>query len=427
LKKKALLMTILSIVLTSVMFIECSIANPLVNLMENANASTSTPSATITSIKPPPPNGVVQIYDPNGKPPEWKTVTKEDLETKKTIDVPSGATVKTGANTTVEVTCKGENKTNIRKIGPDNEVTFIWKSQQLLGPGGMPIFTGFAWEIGDKREEEMGWAIIGIGLGLITAPLDLTVGVALTIVSGGATIFGILRTHSYEVTVYNDSVYVLTTNVNTNETIGFQTVNGSLWFDGNEKPWSSAQQVMVNDNGTISEPIEVLLDATGLGMTPYGSDSQGLPTAHYPNEDVYVSGYAALLPPNASIPVYLIPESLEPLSYNPAVAKASGIALMDNWGNLPETFLWNPETSDVGLYSIWVDTDNSSSCTEGDIVNYIGVPVIMPEEPSVGGIWVPVDNSGLLAPYIGLASTAMIGAVATVFYVKRGKRRKEKQ
>lgn len=47
--------------------------------------------------------------------------------------------------------------------------------------------------------------------------------------------------------------------------------------------------------------------------------------------------------------------------------------------------------------------------------------------PSVGGIEVPVDKFGLLAPYIGSASIAMIGAVATTVYVKRVKRRKEKQ
>lgn len=45
----------------------------------------------------------------------------------------------------------------------------------------------------------------------------------------------------------------------------------------------------------------------------------------------------------------------------------------------------------------------------------------------VGGIEVPVDKSALLAPYIGLASTTMIGAVATAVYVKRAERRKEKQ
>jgi hypothetical protein len=45
----------------------------------------------------------------------------------------------------------------------------------------------------------------------------------------------------------------------------------------------------------------------------------------------------------------------------------------------------------------------------------------------VGGVAVSVDKLGLLAPYFGLASTAMIGAVATAVYAKRIKRRKEKQ
>jgi hypothetical protein len=44
-----------------------------------------------------------------------------------------------------------------------------------------------------------------------------------------------------------------------------------------------------------------------------------------------------------------------------------------------------------------------------------------------GGLVVPIDMFGLLTPYIGLTLTTMIGAVATVVYVKRVKRRKEKQ
>jgi hypothetical protein len=49
----------------------------------------------------------------------------------------------------------------------------------------------------------------------------------------------------------------------------------------------------------------------------------------------------------------------------------------------------------------------------------------------VGGIAVPIDISvdkfGLLAPYIGLASTILVATVATAVYVKRVKHRKEKQ
>jgi hypothetical protein len=47
--------------------------------------------------------------------------------------------------------------------------------------------------------------------------------------------------------------------------------------------------------------------------------------------------------------------------------------------------------------------------------------------PGVGGIVIPVDKFALLAPYIGLASTVTVAAVTTVIYVKRVKRRKEKQ
>ena len=46
---------------------------------------------------------------------------------------------------------------------------------------------------------------------------------------------------------------------------------------------------------------------------------------------------------------------------------------------------------------------------------------------AVGGIWVPVDKLGLLAPYIGLASTLIVATVATAIYVKRVKHRREKQ
>ena len=45
----------------------------------------------------------------------------------------------------------------------------------------------------------------------------------------------------------------------------------------------------------------------------------------------------------------------------------------------------------------------------------------------VGGVDVPVDGFGLLAPYIGVASTILVATVATAIYVKRVKHRKDKQ
>jgi len=48
-------------------------------------------------------------------------------------------------------------------------------------------------------------------------------------------------------------------------------------------------------------------------------------------------------------------------------------------------------------------------------------------EGGVGGLLVPVDKFGLLAPYIGFASTILVATVAAAIYVKRVKHRKEKQ
>jgi hypothetical protein len=45
----------------------------------------------------------------------------------------------------------------------------------------------------------------------------------------------------------------------------------------------------------------------------------------------------------------------------------------------------------------------------------------------VGGIVISVDKLGLLAPYIGVASTILVATVATAVYIKHVKRRKEKQ
>jgi len=56
------------------------------------------------------------------------------------------------------------------------------------------------------------------------------------------------------------------------------------------------------------------------------------------------------------------------------------------------------------------------------------VEVVLEEPPPVvvvGGIVLPIDKFGLLAPFIGLASTIAVAAVATAIYVKRVKHRKE--
>jgi len=56
----------------------------------------------------------------------------------------------------------------------------------------------------------------------------------------------------------------------------------------------------------------------------------------------------------------------------------------------------------------------------------IGKKVIFNATGGVGGVVIPVDKFGLLAPYIGLTSTILVAIVATSIYVNRVKHRKEK-
>jgi subtilisin len=49
-----------------------------------------------------------------------------------------------------------------------------------------------------------------------------------------------------------------------------------------------------------------------------------------------------------------------------------------------------------------------------------------PSSSGVGGFLVPVDKFGLLVPYIGLASTILVGTLVTAVYVKHAMRKKKK-
>jgi len=62
-----------------------------------------------------------------------------------------------------------------------------------------------------------------------------------------------------------------------------------------------------------------------------------------------------------------------------------------------------------------------------DTTNYFIVGTFYEAPPGVGGVVVPVDKLGLLAPYIAYASTILVATAATSIYVKRVKRRKENQ
>lgn len=85
------------------------------------------------------------------------------------------------------------------------------------------------------------------------------------------------------------------------------------------------------------------------------------------------------------------------------------------------TIMWGDGSSErwEGVKQPWPKTYMQTKPTRGEFVAF------GPAE--VGGVIIPIDKFGLLAPYIGLASTTMVGAVATVVYAKHIKCRKEKQ
>jgi hypothetical protein len=77
----------------------------------------------------------------------------------------------------------------------------------------------------------------------------------------------------------------------------------------------------------------------------------------------------------------------------------------------------------TGTHTCTIET-GTALCND---VSCIGVGEEEAPPPPVGGIWVPVDKLGLLAPYIGLGSTLIVATVATAIYAKRAKHRKKKQ
>lgn len=126
-------------------------------------------------------------------------------------------------------------------------------------------------------------------------------------------------------------------------------------------------------------------------------------------------------------------------AYNTSELGTYNVYLRDQSGNLIATLLdigpgahsdWEKRTYDLSdytsLYDLQIEFRLTSGNGSGGHVIFDDV-YVCPTTPAVGGIWVPVDNLGLLAPYIGLASTLAVATVAAAIYAKRVKRREEKQ
>jgi hypothetical protein len=108
-------------------------------------------------------------------------------------------------------------------------------------------------------------------------------------------------------------------------------------------------------------------------------------------------------------------------------------------GDLPDLCLFDPGEGKHPTIGAYHDHDSIYDKFFNGVIDEVEVYTTLasyeppPEPPpplppsGVGGFVVPVDKLALLAPYIGLTSTAILATVATVIYVKLVKRRKEKQ
>jgi hypothetical protein len=86
-----------------------------------------------------------------------------------------------------------------------------------------------------------------------------------------------------------------------------------------------------------------------------------------------------------------------------------------------------PPSAPEGTYPIEMLVYWSYDIGGGLQTGYVVVDPTVKLVKPVGGIVVPVDKFGLLAPHIAYASTILAATVASTVYVKRVKRRKEKQ
>jgi GH25 family lysozyme M1 (1,4-beta-N-acetylmuramidase) len=80
----------------------------------------------------------------------------------------------------------------------------------------------------------------------------------------------------------------------------------------------------------------------------------------------------------------------------------------------------SPRTGNWSSWMFWQFMQNKA-------INYVNGPIDWDCKKigGVGGVTIPIDKFGLLAPYIGLTSTIILLTVATAIYIKRVKHRKE--
>lgn len=92
------------------------------------------------------------------------------------------------------------------------------------------------------------------------------------------------------------------------------------------------------------------------------------------------------------------------------------------WGSVPSTL----DIYGLAVGYEWLKTGTFTPPVEG----WYSLPPAIPYKTligGVGGIVISIDKFGLLAPYIGFASTILVATVAAAICVKRVKHRKERK
>jgi len=158
-------------------------------------------------------------------------------------------------------------------------------------------------------------------------------------------------------------------------------------------------------------PVQISISASGTIFKPNPATVGDGDTVTW-NSDTTI-----FIPMPAYVRVIVPTGSFQFSDYNPTGGFDSGLRPIGT--GIPSPPLnWKPGVNQV-KYTVEIYDNNGQLMRTED--PYLQHP------PGVGGIVVSVDKFGLLAPYIGLASTILVTTAATAIYVKRVKRRKEKQ
>jgi len=133
--------------------------------------------------------------------------------------------------------------------------------------------------------------------------------------------------------------------------------------------------------------------------------------------------YFELPPYNATIEAYCYDQSAY-VSVNITMdGSPTGFNTTHEFTDLTGTHTFTVPSTDLQghPFTRWSTDETNTTITvhsTGTYTAYYGEP----QPPPVGGIWVPVDKLGLLAPYICLAITIIVATVATATLVKHKKK-----